>query len=85
MTEAAFLWDSATTTHTGKVRAVNEDASLALPSRGLWVVADGMGGHDAGDVASSMIVESLRDVHSHDNPADFLGAGVGGSRVSSRT
>lgn len=72
MTEAAFRWDSATNTDTGKVRAVNEDASLALPARGLWVVADGMGGHDAGDVASNMIVDSLRDLPAHDDPADFL-------------
>lgn len=72
MTEAVFRWESATTTHTGKVRAVNEDASLDLPSRGLWVVADGMGGHDAGDVASKMIVDTLREVKAHDDPADFL-------------
>ncbi|MDH3645142.1 MAG: protein phosphatase 2C domain-containing protein [Gammaproteobacteria bacterium] len=72
MGDAAFSWVSATTTHPGKVREVNEDASLALPARGLWVVADGMGGHDAGDVASRMIVESLGDVESHEDPADFL-------------
>jgi len=72
LSEPAFSWVSATTTHTGKVRAVNEDACLSLPRRGLWVVADGMGGHEAGDVASSMIVDSLSDVHAHDNPADFL-------------
>lgn len=72
MTDAVFRWEFATTTHTGKVRAVNEDACLALPGRGLWVVADGMGGHHAGDVASSMIVDSLREVGAHDDPADFL-------------
>lgn len=44
----------------GLVRRVNEDAFLNLPEKGLWVVADGMGGHDAGDVASRMIVETLR-------------------------
>lgn len=47
-------------TDRGLVRRVNEDAFLDLPQKGLWVVADGMGGHDAGDVASRMIVETLR-------------------------
>ncbi|MBT8131980.1 MAG: protein phosphatase 2C domain-containing protein [Gammaproteobacteria bacterium] len=72
LSSAPFRWDSATTTHPGKVREINEDAALALPERGLWVVADGMGGHEAGDMASNMIVESLSGVKAHDNPADFL-------------
>ncbi|NNF16546.1 MAG: serine/threonine-protein phosphatase, partial [Gammaproteobacteria bacterium] len=44
-----FQWTSATLTHAGKVRRINEDACLELPWKGLWVVADGMGGHSAGD------------------------------------
>ncbi len=46
-------------THTGKVRPHNEDAFLERTDIGLWVVADGMGGHRAGDVASAMIIERL--------------------------
>ena len=72
MSQTEYRWSSATATHPGKVRAVNEDACLELPERGLWVVADGMGGHDAGDMASAMIVESLGEVHAHENPANFL-------------
>lgn len=41
---------------------MNEDSYLDRPDAGLWVVADGMGGHSAGDVASKMIVESLSKI-----------------------
>src|SRR5262245_19144976 len=46
-------------THVGCRRKLTEDAVLACPERRLWAVADGMGGHDAGEVASAMVVEAL--------------------------
>ena len=55
-------WTGACVSDVGRRRKINEDACLALPERGLWLVADGMGGHDAGDLASSMVVESLQDL-----------------------
>ena len=54
------LWQSAEKTHPGKRRKCNEDAVLSRPEAGLWAVADGMGGHQAGDVASRAIADALR-------------------------
>lgn len=55
-------WSSWSATDTGKRRQYNEDSLLNKPEQGLWVVADGMGGHQAGDVASQLIVNSLNQL-----------------------
>ncbi len=58
-----YQWLSASSTKVGKVRKLNEDACLALPEIGLWVVADGMGGHNAGDLASQTIISHLQAIN----------------------
>src|SRR5215469_2558638 len=57
-------FESVARSHVGCRRKTNEDAILSLPDRGLWAVADGMGGHDRGEVASALVVELL-DASSH--------------------
>jgi len=53
--------DSAGITDIGRKRKVNEDALLLDDDLRLYVVADGMGGHQAGEVASMLVVETIRD------------------------
>ncbi|MCI0733746.1 MAG: type VI secretion system-associated protein TagF [Methylococcaceae bacterium] len=55
-------WTSFGATDVGKKRKVNEDALLVDEEKGLWIVADGMGGHRAGNLASSMVTGSFADV-----------------------
>ncbi len=63
LTDSGFLqFDTGAASHPGHVRSHNEDSFLTRPDCGLWVVADGMGGHAAGDVASGLIVAELNSV-----------------------
>ena len=55
----SYRWTSAARTDIGRVRERNEDTCVDLPDRGIWAVADGMGGHVMGDFASQAVVQTL--------------------------
>ncbi|RFB76364.1 PP2C family protein-serine/threonine phosphatase [Methylovirgula sp. 4M-Z18] len=67
-------FETAAITHPGHVRQVNEDSIFADGGRGIWVVADGMGGHRDGNVASSMIAEAARNTGRAASLMDFTEA-----------
>ena len=70
--DSEFHWTSAARTDVGLVRSRNEDACLALPQRELWAVADGMGGHAFGDLASRAVVDALAALPLPTSMTDFV-------------
>ncbi|MCA8939696.1 MAG: serine/threonine-protein phosphatase, partial [Planctomycetes bacterium] len=68
--DVGLLLDIVAASDVGLQRSNNEDAFLVLEAEKFCVVADGMGGHLGGEVASSMVTETLREVFANP-PAEF--------------
>lgn len=54
-----FKWEDAAFTDVGKIRKINEDSMMSRSDQAHWVVADGMGGHEDGSVASQSLTDAL--------------------------
>src|ERR1700757_5053716 len=77
MHDVISWFEAGAATHVGKVRTHNEDSYLVQPHHGvtdsgIFAVADGMGGHDAGDLASQTVIEELQAIGAPDNAAALL-------------
>ena len=70
-------FDSISRSHVGHRRKLNEDAVLDSSECLIWAVADGMGGHQAGEVASTMVVEALARIPLADNFNNRVGKALG--------
>src|SRR4051812_42466061 len=70
MTDQAFVFESWAVTHQGCIRELNEDRYLMQPAAGVWLVADGMGGHDAGEGASGAVGDHMATMGVASSSAD---------------
>ena len=68
-----IAWEVAGGTHRGRVRKSNEDSIRLDAERGIFLVADGMGGHAAGEVASAIAADSSMEVLTAAAPGDPTG------------
>jgi len=69
-----MTFKSSATTHVGMVRKVNQDSYAERSDIGVWAVADGMGGHEAGEIASATVTDHIKSLAANESIVDMLGA-----------
>lgn len=71
-TARAGRFRSCAATHVGAIRTRNEDNFVNRPDLGIWAVADGAGGHQAGDIAARIVAEALDETPSGLGASELL-------------
>lgn len=69
-----MTFKSSATTHVGMVRKVNQDSFAERTDIGVWAVADGMGGHEAGEIASKTVTDQIKNLPANGNIVEMLEA-----------
>jgi serine/threonine protein phosphatase PrpC len=69
---APITFETGSITHVGRVRSANEDNLVLRPEIGVWAVADGMGGHENGALASATVVAALEGIGAASSAPDLL-------------
>jgi serine/threonine protein phosphatase PrpC len=69
-----MTFKSSAATHVGMVRKLNEDAFAERTDIGVWAVADGMGGHEAGEVASGTVTDFFKNLSAKQDFGEMLEA-----------
>lgn len=69
-TQGAF--ETGAVSHVGRVRSANEDSLVVRPECGIWAVADGMGGHENGALASATVAAAIERIGVARSASDLL-------------
>ena len=71
-----MTFKSSAATHAGMVRKVNQDSFAERSDIGVWAIADGMGGHEAGEVASATVTDHIKSLLPQKSLSALITSGV---------